>query len=277
MVKPGSIIGGLIIAISIALQVITIVEITRYFWLLFIWTAGLIAGITYVLGGLAFETDKLEYFTIAGISLGAIFALTAYFASFQGEAIFNALTYLFQRPQEQVWYMVGWTYGAIAFSMVSAMLMAIAPLFIVAGSGKHLKGIKPGAILGGMLISGSLTLQVITVVHFAKYYPLLVFWFIGLIGAIALAVGAKAKWGMKSTEAFVTAGIFIGILLVLVIWWSFSPQMRGNIIAKAGDMVTHPFSGNMEAVLPTILSFASGVVAFFGVLLCAASEKSRRF
>ena len=37
MVKPGSIIGGLIIAVSVAIQVITIVEITKYYWLLFIW------------------------------------------------------------------------------------------------------------------------------------------------------------------------------------------------------------------------------------------------
>jgi len=276
MVKPGSIIGGLIIAISIAMQVITIVEISRYFWLLFIWAAGLIAGVTYVLGGLAFEQDKMEYFTIAGIGLGAIFALTAYFACFQGESIFYALTETFQRPQEQVMWMVGWTFGAIGFSTFSALLMTIAPLFVVAGAGKHLKGIKPGAILGGILISGSLTLQIITIVHFAKYYPLLVFWFIGLVGAFSLAIGARSKWGYSSTEAFVTAGIFIGILLVLVIWWTVSPQMIGNILAKTVT-VTHPFSGNMGAIIPTILSFASGVIAFFGVLFCAASEKSRGF
>ncbi|NHK30261.1 MAG: hypothetical protein FK730_02840 [Asgard group archaeon] len=276
MVKPGSIIGGLIIAISIAMQVITIVEISRYFWLLFIWTAGLIAGVTYVLGGLSFEQDKMEYFTIAGIGLGAIIALTAYFACFQGEAIFSALTETFQRPQEQVMWMVGWTFGAIGFSTFASFLMAIAPLFIVTGAGKHLKGVKPGAIIGGVLISGSLTLQIITIVHFAKYYPLLVFWFIGLVGAISLAIGARARWGYNSTEAFVTAGVFIGILLVLVVWWTVSPQMIGNIIAKT-TTVTHPFNGNMAAIIPTILSFVSGVIAFFGVLFCASSEKRRGF
>lgn len=276
MVKPGSIIGGLVIAISIAMQIITIVEISRYFWLLFIWTAGLIAGVTYVLGGLSFEQDKMEYFTIAGIGLGAIFTLTAYFACFQGESIFNALTVTFQKPQEQVMWMVGWTFGAIGLSTTSALLMAIAPLFVVAGAGKHLKGVKPGAILGGILISGSLTLQIITIVHFAKYYPLLVFWFIGLVGAISLAIGARAKWGYNSTEAFVTAGVFIGILLVLVVWWTVSPQMIGKILAKT-VAVTHPFNGNMGAIIPTLLSFVSGVVAFFGVLLCAASEKRRGY
>ena len=65
MVKPGSIIGGFIIAISIAIQVITLVEIAHYYWLLFIWVAGLIAGITYVLGGLVFEQDKMEAYTIS--------------------------------------------------------------------------------------------------------------------------------------------------------------------------------------------------------------------
>jgi hypothetical protein len=277
MVKPGSIIGGLIIAISVAMQVITIVEISRYYWLLFIWVAGLLAGVTYVLGGLAFEQDKLEYFTISGIGLGAIFALTAYFAGFQGEAIFNALTELFQRPQEQVWYMVGWTYGAIGLSLVASLLVAIAPLFIVAGAGKHLKGVKPGAIIGGILISGSLTLQIITVIHFAKYYPLLVFWFIGLIGAISLAVGARAKWGMKSTEAFVTAGVFIGILVVLVIWWTVSPQMTGNIGLKVTPFAERNLGETIQAILPTLLAFASGIIAFFGVLFCAASDKSRRY
>ena len=70
MVKPGSIVGGFIIAISIAMQVITLVEIVSYYWLLFIWTAGLIVGVTYVLGGLAFDSDKMEYFTISGIGFG---------------------------------------------------------------------------------------------------------------------------------------------------------------------------------------------------------------
>ncbi|MHA1818228.1 MAG: hypothetical protein ACTSUA_00930 [Candidatus Heimdallarchaeota archaeon] len=271
MAKPGQLIGGLIIAISIALQVITIVEITHYYWLLFIWTAGLIAGISYVSGGLAFERDKLEYFTISGISIGAIFAITAYFSFFQGEAIFNALTDTFQRTQEGVWFMVYWTYGAIAFSTFAALLMFIAPLFIVAGSGKQLKGVKPGAIIGGILISGSLALQIITVIHFAKYYWLLVFWFIGLIGAISLAIGARAKWGYKSTESVVMAGIFIGILVALVIWWTVSPHMKAAIDAKTVG-VTHPLRA-LRAILPTIISFISSVVAFFGVLFCAASSK----
>ncbi|GAI07441.1 unnamed protein product, partial [marine sediment metagenome] len=36
MVKPGSIIGGFVIALSVAIQVITLVEIAHYYWLLFI-------------------------------------------------------------------------------------------------------------------------------------------------------------------------------------------------------------------------------------------------
>ncbi|MHA1126973.1 MAG: hypothetical protein ACTSO7_15860 [Candidatus Heimdallarchaeota archaeon] len=263
MVKPGSIIGGFIIAISIAMQVITLVEIAHYYWLLFIWFSGLVAGVTYVLGGLAFAQDKMEYFIISGISLGAVGALTAYFSFFQGEPIFYKLAPFFQGK-------VYWVFGAIGISTGAAILMAIAPLFIVAGAGKTMKGIKPGAIIGGILISGSLTLQVITVIHFANFYYLLFFWFTGLIGAIALSIGARAKWGYNSTEAFVTAGVFIGILITLVVWWTVSPAMRANIHATTAT-VTH----NIGDILPTILSFVSGVVAFFGVVFCAASDTKR--
>ena len=263
MVKPGSILGGFIIAISIAMQVITLVEIAHYYWLLFIWISGLIAGVTYVLGGLAFAQDKMEYYTISGISFGAIGAITAYFCFFQGEAIFFKLAPIFGGK-------VYWVFGAIGLSAGAAFLMTIAPLFIVTGSGKQLKGVKPGAIIGGILISGSLALQVITVIHFANFYYLLFFWFIGLIGAISLAAGARAKWGYNSTEAFVTAGIFIGILIVLVVWWTISPQMKINIGLKT-TTVTH----NIGNILPTILSFVSGVIAFFGVLFCTASDSKR--
>jgi hypothetical protein len=263
MVKPGSIIGGFIIAISVAMQVITLVEIAHYYWLLFIWVSGLIAGVTYVLGGLAFAQDKMEYFTIAGISFGAVGAIAAYFSFFQGETIFYKLTPFFHGK-------VYWVFGAIGLSTGAAILMAIAPLFIVAGAGKTMKGIKPGAIIGGILISGSLTLQVITVIHFANYYYLLFFWFIGLIGAISLAAGARAKWGYNSTEAFVTAGVFIGILIVLVVWWTVSPQMKINIGLKTATV-----SHNIGNVLPTIMAFISGVIAFFGVLFCTASDSRR--
>ncbi len=263
MVKPGSIIGGFIIAISIAMQVITLVEIAQYYWLLFIWVSGLIAGVTYVLGGLAFDSDKMEYFTIAGISLGAVGALAAYFSFFQGELIFYKLGPFFQGK-------VSLVFGAIGLSTGAAILMAIAPLFIVAGAGKTMKGLKPGAVIGGILISGSLALQIITVIHFANYYYLLFFWFIGLIGAISLAAGARAKWGYNSTESLVTAGVFIGILLVLVIWWTISPQMKTNIGLKVAT-ATHDI-GN---IMPTICAFISGVVAFFGVLFCAASDGKR--
>ncbi|MHA1123226.1 MAG: hypothetical protein ACTSUW_01295 [Candidatus Heimdallarchaeota archaeon] len=272
MVKPGSIIGGFVIALSVAIQVITLVEIAHYYWLLFIWAAGLIAGVTYVLGGMAFDTEKMEYYTVSGISLGAIVALTAYFALFQGETIFYSLTDLIPATQS---VMVGWTFGAIGLSTTASFLVAIAPLFIVAGTGKQLKGVKPGAVIGGILICGSLALQVISVVHFAHYYWLLVFWFIGLLGAISLAIGTRSKWSYSSTESLVTAGVFIGILLVLVIWWTVSPQMISNILAKT-TTVTNPLgSGNMPAILPTVFSFVAGVVGFFGILFCAASDKRR--
>lgn len=186
MVKPGSIIGGFIIALSIAMQVITLVEIAAYYWLLFIWAAGLIAGVTYVLGGLAFDTDKMEYFTIAGISIGSIIALTIYFCVFQFDSIESMLLPLVDSNDL-------WSYGAVGMSTGAAILMTIAPLFVVAGTGKQMKGVKPGAIIGGILISCSLFLQIITVIHFAKYYWLLIFWFIGLIGAISLAIGARTK------------------------------------------------------------------------------------
>lgn len=263
MVKPGSIVGGFIIAISIAMQVITLVEIVSYYWLLFIWTAGLIAGVTYVLGGLAFDSDKMEYFTISGIGFGSLIAVTVYFCVFQAESIYNTLLPLVAgKPL--------WAFGAVGLATGSALLMTIAPLFVVAGTGKQMKGVKPGAIIGGILISSSLFLQIITVIHFAKYYWLLVFWFIGLVGAISLAIGARAKWGYNSTEAFVTAGIFIGILLVLVIWWTVSPSMKTNI-ANTIPGVTDPIG----EIWPTVISFISGVIAFFGVLFCTASEKSR--
>ncbi|HUT81502.1 MAG TPA: hypothetical protein VMZ29_09905 [Candidatus Bathyarchaeia archaeon] len=270
MVKPGSIIGGFIIALSIATQVITLVELANYYWLLFIWVAGLIAGVTYYLGGVSFETDKMEYFTISGIGLGAIGAITAYFSFFQGKTIYEDHV-LAIHPTAPWWL----TLIAIGLSAVAAFLVAIAPLFIAAGAGKQLKGVKPGAIIGGILISGSLTLQIITIIHFAKYYYLLFFWFIGLIGAIALAAGARAKWSYSSSEFLVTAGVFIGILLVLVIWWTVSPQMKANIYAKTLD-VSNPL-GNLRDVLPTVISFISGLVAFFGVLFCSASSKSRAY
>ncbi len=270
MVKPGSIIGGFIIAISVAIQTITLVEIAHYYWFLFIWVAGLIAGVTYVLGGLAFESDKMEYFTISGIGLGGIGAVTIYFCLFQGKTIFEDFV-LAIHPTAPWWL----TIIGVCLSAIAAFLMAIAPLFIAVGAGKQLKGVKPGALLGGILICGSLALQVITVTHFAKYWWLIVFWFIGIVGAISLAIGARAKWGYSSTEALVTAGVFIGILLVLVIWWSVSPQMIGNILDRT-TTVTNPLaSGNMTAILPTIFSFISGVVGFFGVLFCAASDKRR--
>ncbi|MBY8994771.1 MAG: hypothetical protein KGD59_09510 [Candidatus Heimdallarchaeota archaeon] len=269
MVKPGSIVGGFVIALSVAIQVITLVEIAHYYWLLFIWAAGLIAGVTYVLGGLAFDSDKMEYFTISGIGFGAIGALTAYFALFQGPAILNSLTDLIPPIQNVA---VGWVFGAIGLSTIASFLVSIAPLFIVAGAGKQLKGVKPGALIGGILISNSLALQIITVIHLANYYWLLVFWFIGILGAISLAIGARSKWGYSSTEALVTAGVFIGILLVLVIWWTVSPQMISNITAKVAKPLG---SGNFPAIIPTIFSFVAGVVGFFGVLFCAASDKRR--
>ncbi|NHJ84159.1 MAG: hypothetical protein FK734_01770 [Asgard group archaeon] len=268
MVKPGSIIGGFIIAISVAMQVITLVELAHYYWLLFIWVSGLIAGVTYVMGGMAFESDKMEYFTISGIGYGAIGVITAYFCLFQGKIIYEDFV-LELHPSAPWWFVL----IAVGLSTGAAFLMAIAPLFIAAGAGKQLKGVKPGALIGGILISVSLTLQIITVIHFAKYYWLLVFWFIGLVGAISLAAGARAKWGYNSTESFVTAGVFIGILLVLVIWWTLSAQMKSHIF-DATLTVTHPL-GAMRDVLPTVISFIAGVVAFFGVLFCAASDKRR--
>ncbi|MHA1212688.1 MAG: hypothetical protein ACTSSH_09525 [Candidatus Heimdallarchaeota archaeon] len=266
MVKPGSILGGFLIAVSIAMQVITLVEIAHYYWLLFIWVAGLIAGVTYVLGGTAFESDKMEYFTISGIGLGAIGAITAYFCFFQGKTIYEDFV-LEIRPNAPWWL----TLVGIGLSTGAAFIIAIAPLFMSAGAGKQLKGMKPGALIGGILISGSLTLQIITVIHFAKYYYLLFFWFIGLIGAIALASGAKSKWKFKSSEFLGMAGALIGILLILVLWWTLSAQMRGNIYATTLN-VSNPL-GDLRDVLPTILSFISGLVAFFGVLFVSASAK----
>lgn len=264
MVKPGSIVGGFITAISIALQIITIIEIARYWWLLFIWAAGLIAGVFYVMGGIDFGQNKMEYYTISGIGLGAIISLTVYFIVFQKTAIQNTL--MNNLPTQ--WYL-----GGVLFSTGAAVLMTIAPLFISYGAGKQLKGLKPGGIIGGILISLSLTLQIITVIHIEKFYWLVVFWFIGLIGAIALAAGARAR-GYNSTEAFVIAGVFIGALLILVIWWTLSPQMKAALAAasaSANNPPTHP----MGHVWPTVLSFIAGIVAFIGVSFSAASDRRR--
>ncbi|MBD3192917.1 MAG: hypothetical protein GF308_19920 [Candidatus Heimdallarchaeota archaeon] len=269
MVKPGSIVGGFLIAISLAMQIITLVEIAQYWWLLFIWFSGLIAGSFFVAGGMDFGQNKMEYYTISGIGFGGIIALTVYFFLFQWDAIASTLLPL----NEQ------WVIGAIVFSTASAILVAIATLFIAAGAGKQLKGLKPGAILGGLLISLSLALQIIVVIHIQKFYWLLVFWFVGLIGAIALAAGARAK-GYGSTESFVIAGISIGILLVLVIWWTVSNQMITKMIQAnntAKTPPTHPFdTDKLTAIWGTVLSFIAGLVAFFGVSFSAASD-SRRY
>ncbi|MEA2071843.1 MAG: hypothetical protein U9O98_11215 [Asgard group archaeon] len=267
MVKPGSIIGGFIIAVSIAIQVITLVEIAQYWWLLFIWSAGLIAGVTYVLGGIDYGPNKMEYFTISGIGWGAIVSLTAYFWVFQWDAIETTLTDLVNTQEN-------WVIGAILFSTTAAILMTIAPIFISYGSNKQLKGVKPGSLIGGFLISLSLALQVIVVIHFEKFYWLLVFWFVGLIGAIALAAGARAK-GYNSTESYVIAGISIGILLILVIWWTLSPHMRELMAEASNNASTPPSHGHIGHVWPTIMAFISGVVAFFGVSFSAASDTRR--
>jgi hypothetical protein len=268
MVKPGSIIGGFIIALSMAMQIITLIEIANYWWLLFIWGAGLIAGITYVLGGLDYGMNKLEYFTTSGIGWGAIISLTVYFIIFQDESILNSLKPL---VAGNPW----WVLGAVLLSTTAGIMMTIAPLFIVAGSQRQMKDIRPGGLLGGVLISMSLALQIIVVIHIEKFYWLLVFWFIGLIGAIFLAWGAKSK-GYNSTEAFVTAGISIGIMLVLVIWWTVSPQMRA-VMANASATAQMPPTDPLGPIWATVMSFIAGVVAFFGVSFAAASDTKRPF
>ncbi|NHJ03471.1 MAG: hypothetical protein EAX90_01500 [Candidatus Heimdallarchaeota archaeon] len=266
MVKPGAIIGGFIVAISIALQVVTLLEIAPYYWLLFIWAAGAIAGGFYVAGGLAFgESEKMEHFTISGIGSGAIVALSVYFGYFQFDAI-DAVLFL---PNQL------WVIGAVGFSALSGILVAISCLFMATGAGRELKGVKPGAIIGGFLISLSLTLQIVVVIHIKRAYWLLVFWFIGLVGAIALSAGARAK-GYSSTESFVIAGVSIGILLFLVLYFTLSQKMI-NAMDLAQPNITNPPTHEMSAIWATIMSFISGLVAFAGVLFSAASLPRRGF
>ncbi|MFW9923075.1 MAG: hypothetical protein ACFFDW_07270 [Candidatus Thorarchaeota archaeon] len=267
MVKPGSIIGGFIIAISIALQVVTLLEIAQFYWLLFIWGAGVIAGGFYIAGGLAFgESEKMEHFTISGIGFGAILALTAYFIVFQWDNIDNV------GLLSNEYFVV---LGSVLFSMASAILVAISTLFIVAGAGKQMKGVKPGAIIGGMLISISLTLQIAVIIHIKKTYWLLIFWFIGLIGAIALSIGARAK-GYNSTESFVIAGVFMGILLFLVLYFTLSERMI-DVIEAASDNQSPAPTHEMDAWVAVVMSFGSAVIAYIGVLFATASMRKRSF
>jgi len=267
MVKPGAILGGFILAISIALQVVTLLEIAQYWWLLFIWGAGIIAGGFYIWGGTAFgESEKMEHFTISGIGFGAIISLTAYFILFQWDNIVDTV----QLASDN------WVYGAVGFSALSAIMAAVSFLFIITGSNKQLKGVKPGAIIGGILISVSLTLQIVVVIHIRKAYWLLVFWFVGLIGAIALSTGARAK-GYNSPTSFVIAGVFIGILLFGVLYCTLSERVIDSIDTMSNNADVYPTHDFLPTWLAPLLSFVSGVVAFAGVLFSSASLPKRGF
>lgn len=267
MVKPGSIIGGFIIAISIALQVVTLLEIAQFWWLLFIWGSGIIAGGFYIWGGTAFsENEKMEHFTISGIGFGAIISLTVYFILFQWDNIVGSL----ELANEN------WVFGAVGFSTLSAIMAAASFLFIITGTNKQMKGVKPGALIGGILISISLTLQIVVVIHIRKAYWLLIFWFVGLIGAIALSTGARAR-GYNSPTSFVIAGVFIGILLFGVLYCTLSDKAIDAIETMSNSAASDPTHDYLPTWLAPFLSFASGVVAFMGVLFSAASLPKRSF
>ena len=267
MVKPGAILGGFILAISIALQVVTLLEIAQYWWLLFIWGAGIIGGGFYIWGGTAFgESEKMEHFTISGIGFGAIISLTAYFILFQWDNIVDTL----QLTNDN------WVYGAVGFTALAGIMAAVSFLFIVTGSNKQLKGVKPGALIGGILISISLALQIVVVIHIRKAYWLLVFWFVGLIGAIALSTGARAK-GYNSPTSFVIAGVFIGILLFGVLYCTLSERVIESIDTMSNNADVYPTHDFLPTWLAPLLSFVSGVVAFGGVLFSAASLPKRGF
>ncbi len=267
MVKPGSIIGGFIIAISIALQVVTLLEIAQFWWLLFIWGSGIIAGGFYIWGGTAFsENEKMEHFTISGIGFGAIISLTIYFILFQWDNIVDSLALANDN----------WVIGAVGFSTLAAIMAAVSFLFIITGTNKQMKGVKPGAIIGGILISLSLTLQIVVVIHIRKAYWLLVFWFVGLIGAIALSTGARAR-GYNSPTSFVIAGVFIGILLFGVLYCTLSSNAIDAIDSMSENAASAPSHEGLDTWLAPLLSFVSGVVAFMGVLFSAASLPKRGY
>lgn len=267
MVKPGSIIGGFIIAIAIALQVVTLLEIAHFWWLLFIWGSGIIAGGFYIWGGTAFgESEKMEHFTISGIGFGAIISLTIYFILFQWDNIIDSLELTSN----------GWVYGAVGFSTLAAIMTAAAFLFIITGTNKQMKGVKPGAIIGGILISISLTLQIVVVIHIRKAYWLLIFWFIGLIGAIALSTGARAR-GYNSPTSFVIAGVFIGLLLFGVLYCTISDKAIDAIDTMSNNAASFPTHDYLPTWLAPFLAFVSGVVAFVGVLFSSASLPKRSY